>query len=168
MKSVIRSSMLRGSRTNVGKVTLDKSIPTLCDQSALVRNCAVLCGCRRAYWTQPGIIRLSRGVRRRGSLNGAYSSDETLTSRRASSVSAESCHMCSPSLTSTECSTEINMVGINLTYSPVGRKATSLAFTAHSTLHGYTRTYLNCEIKLLIIEPSSSSLNHDSSSVSPC
>lgn len=29
MKSVIRSSMLRGSSTNVGKVTLDKSIPTL-------------------------------------------------------------------------------------------------------------------------------------------
>lgn len=29
MKSVIRSSMLRGSRTNVGKVTLDRSIPTL-------------------------------------------------------------------------------------------------------------------------------------------
>ena len=29
MKSVIRSSMLRGSSTNVGKVTLDRSIPTL-------------------------------------------------------------------------------------------------------------------------------------------
>lgn len=29
MKSVIRSNMLRGSRTKVGKVTLDRSIPTL-------------------------------------------------------------------------------------------------------------------------------------------
>lgn len=29
MKSVIRSNMLRGSSTNVGKVTLDRSIPTL-------------------------------------------------------------------------------------------------------------------------------------------
>ena len=29
MKSVIRSSMLRGSSTKVGKVTLDRSIPTL-------------------------------------------------------------------------------------------------------------------------------------------
>lgn len=29
MKSVIRSSMLLGSRTNVGKVTLERSMPTL-------------------------------------------------------------------------------------------------------------------------------------------
>lgn len=29
MKSVMRSSMLRGSRTKVGKVTLDRSMPTL-------------------------------------------------------------------------------------------------------------------------------------------
>jgi hypothetical protein len=29
MKSVIRSNMLRGSSTKVGKVTLDRSIPTL-------------------------------------------------------------------------------------------------------------------------------------------
>ena len=29
MKSVIRSSMLRGSRTNVGKVTFERSMPTL-------------------------------------------------------------------------------------------------------------------------------------------
>ena len=29
MKSVMRSSMLRGSRTNVGKVTLWRSMPTL-------------------------------------------------------------------------------------------------------------------------------------------
>jgi hypothetical protein len=29
MKSVMRSSMLLGSRTKVGKVTLDSSIPTL-------------------------------------------------------------------------------------------------------------------------------------------
>ena len=29
MKSVMRSNMLRGSSTNVGKVTLDRSIPTL-------------------------------------------------------------------------------------------------------------------------------------------
>lgn len=29
MKSVIRSSMLRGSRTKVGKVTLERSIPIL-------------------------------------------------------------------------------------------------------------------------------------------
>jgi hypothetical protein len=29
MKSVIRSSILRGSSTNVGKVTLERSIPTL-------------------------------------------------------------------------------------------------------------------------------------------
>jgi len=29
MKSVIRSSMLRGSSTKVGKVTFDRSIPTL-------------------------------------------------------------------------------------------------------------------------------------------
>jgi hypothetical protein len=29
MKSVIRSNMLRGSKTNVGKVTLERSIPTL-------------------------------------------------------------------------------------------------------------------------------------------
>ena len=32
MKSVIRSSMLRGSSTKVGKVTLDRSIPTLQDR----------------------------------------------------------------------------------------------------------------------------------------
>jgi hypothetical protein len=31
MKSVIRSSMLRGSRTNVGKETFERSIPTLLD-----------------------------------------------------------------------------------------------------------------------------------------
>ena len=30
MKSVMRSNILRGSSTNVGKVTLDRSIPTLC------------------------------------------------------------------------------------------------------------------------------------------
>lgn len=29
MKSVIRSNMLRGSSTNVGNVTLERSIPTL-------------------------------------------------------------------------------------------------------------------------------------------
>ena len=29
MKSVIRSSMLRGSSTNVGNVTLERSMPTL-------------------------------------------------------------------------------------------------------------------------------------------
>ena len=33
IKSVIRSNMLRGSSTNVGKVTLDRSIPTLCTVS---------------------------------------------------------------------------------------------------------------------------------------
>ena len=34
MKSVMRSSMLRGSRTKVGKVTLDRSMPTLPIQTA--------------------------------------------------------------------------------------------------------------------------------------
>lgn len=29
MKSVMRSSILRGSRTNVGKVTFERSMPTL-------------------------------------------------------------------------------------------------------------------------------------------
>jgi hypothetical protein len=37
MKSVIRSSMLRGSSTNVGKVTLDRSIPTLQKTRSLKR-----------------------------------------------------------------------------------------------------------------------------------
>ena len=35
MKSVMRSNMLRGSSTKVGKVTLDRSIPTLQESRSL-------------------------------------------------------------------------------------------------------------------------------------
>jgi len=50
MKSVMRSNMLRGSSTNVGKVTLDRSIPTLEKKPMVVNESQMAKGATDLSW----------------------------------------------------------------------------------------------------------------------
>ena len=59
MKSVMRSSMLRGSRTKVGKVTLERSMPTLVARTASASDAVVAAA--RGTWGRAQIVHGRKG-----------------------------------------------------------------------------------------------------------